>query len=113
MLRKLRAMGMRLFRAGRTQNEFEAELASHIALHTEEGVRAGLSPEEARRRAMIRLGGAGQVQQAMRERDAARHPAADRRRRRDADRARRRAGFGGYVWRRPSASQHALSRRAA
>ena len=68
MLRKLRAMGMRLFRAGRTQNEFEAELASHIALHTEEGVRAGLSPEEARRRAMIRLGGAEQVQQAMRER---------------------------------------------
>jgi hypothetical protein len=68
MLRKLRAMGMPLFRAGRTQSEFEAELASHIALHTEEGVRAGLSPEEARRRAMIRLGGAEQVQQAMRER---------------------------------------------
>ena len=68
MLRKLRAVWMRLPRAGRMPEDFDAELESHIAFHTDEGVRAGLSAEEARRRALIRLGGAEQVQQAMRER---------------------------------------------
>lgn len=68
MLRKLRAVWIRLFRTGHAQNAFEAELESHVAMHVEDGVRAGLSPEEARRRALIRLGGAEQVQQAMRER---------------------------------------------
>src|SRR5580658_821410 len=68
MLRKLRAVWIRLLRAGRMPEDFDDELESHIAFHTDEGVRAGLSAEEARRRALIRLGGAEQVQQAMRER---------------------------------------------
>lgn len=66
MLRKLRAFWMRLRHV--PSGDFNAELDSHIALHTEEGVRAGLSPEEARRQALIRLGGAEQVRQARRER---------------------------------------------
>ncbi len=37
-------------------------------MHTEDGIRAGLSPEEARRQALIRLGGAAQTNQAYRER---------------------------------------------
>jgi putative ABC transport system permease protein len=37
-------------------------------LHTDESIRAGLSPEEARRQALIRLGGAEQTRQAHRER---------------------------------------------
>jgi predicted permease len=48
--------------------EFAAELASHVEMHTDDGIRAGLSPEEARRQALIRLGGMEQTRQAYRER---------------------------------------------
>lgn len=65
MLRRLRALWVRLF--VRRADDVEAELESHVALHTEDGVRAGLSPGEARRQALIRLGGAEQTRQALRE----------------------------------------------
>jgi predicted permease len=67
----LRALGLRLlglFRARRPEDDFAAELESHVALHTDDGIRAGLSPEEARRRALIRLGGVEQTRQAHRDR---------------------------------------------
>jgi putative ABC transport system permease protein len=70
-MRKLRAFCFRLldfFRGRRAGEDFAAELASHIALHTDAGVRAGLTEEEARRQALIRLGGVEQTQQAHRER---------------------------------------------
>jgi predicted permease len=54
-------------RASHGAGEFDAELESHITMHIEDGVRAGLTPEEARRRALIRLGGAEQARQAYRE----------------------------------------------
>jgi putative ABC transport system permease protein len=66
VLRKLRAIGMRLRRV--QNDEIDAELGSHVAMHTEDGVRAGLSPEEARRQALIQLGGTEQTRQAYRER---------------------------------------------
>jgi len=69
-MRKLRALWMRLggiLRGGR-DDEFTAELESHVALHTEDSIRAGMSPEEARRQALICLGGAEQTRQAYRER---------------------------------------------
>jgi predicted permease len=59
---------MRLCNARQKRHDFDAELESHVAMHTEDGVRAGLSPEEARRQALIKLGGAEQARQAMRER---------------------------------------------
>jgi hypothetical protein len=65
---KLRALGIRFAAAKRAQDEIEAEIESHIAMHTDEGVRAGLNPEEARRQAVIKLGGQEQVRQAYRER---------------------------------------------
>ena len=68
LITNLRALGLRLLRARRGDAEFQAELESHIAMHTEDGVRAGLSREEARRRALIRLGGVEQTRQAYRER---------------------------------------------
>ena len=64
----LRSLWMRVFGARQKPDEFDAELQSHVALHTEDGVRAGLSPEEARRQALIRLGGAEQTRQAYRDR---------------------------------------------
>lgn len=68
---KLRAFWVRLrglFGARREEAEFAAELESHVAMHTADGIRGGLSREEARRQALIRLGGVEQTRQAWRER---------------------------------------------
>ena len=56
------------FRARSIEDDFAAELESHIELHTENGMRAGLSRTEARRLALVRLGGAEQTRQSHRER---------------------------------------------
>ena len=45
-----------------------AELDSHVQLHTEENIRAGMAPEQARRTALLKLGGAESTRQAYRER---------------------------------------------
>jgi len=52
----------------RKAKEFDAELESHIAMDVEARVRAGASRDDARREALIRLGGAEQARQAYRER---------------------------------------------
>lgn len=70
-MRQLRAFLHRLrglFRSRRADADFSAELEAHVALHTDEGIRSGLDPREARRQALIRLGGAEQTRQAHRER---------------------------------------------
>jgi predicted permease len=51
----------------RLDREFEQELDSHLALATEENLRRGLSPEEARRAARLRLGGVTQLRETHRE----------------------------------------------
>lgn len=69
-MRKFRALFMRLaglLHAQHSEDEITAELECHIAMDTEEGIRAGLDPQEARRRALIRLGGSEQVRQRYRE----------------------------------------------
>jgi predicted permease len=69
-MRKLRALWIRLRGmgcTGRTDREFTAELESHLQMHVEDNLRSGLPPEEARRQALIRLGGLEQAQQAFRE----------------------------------------------
>ena len=48
--------------------ELDAELEAHVAMDTEAGVKAGLDAAEARRQALLRLGGAEQTRQAYRER---------------------------------------------
>ena len=70
-MRKLRGFLLRLcglFGSRRPEKEFADELESHVALDTEAGVRNGLTAAEARRQALIRLGGAEQTRQAWRER---------------------------------------------
>jgi predicted permease len=70
-MRNLRSFVLRFlgfFRFRKPDADFAAELESHVELHTDEGIRAGLSPEEACRKALIRLGGAEQTRQAHRER---------------------------------------------
>ena len=59
-MRSLRRFFTRLFNsaARRTQEErLREEITEHIALQTEENLRAGLSPIEARRQAMLKFGG--------------------------------------------------------
>jgi predicted permease len=70
-MRKLRALWMRLrgmCSARRAEMDFAAELENHLAMHIEDGMRAGLDREEARRQALIRLGGLEQAKIAHRER---------------------------------------------
>jgi predicted permease len=45
-------------RAGRLDREFDQELESHVALSTDDYVRAGLSEDAARRKALLDVGGA-------------------------------------------------------
>jgi hypothetical protein len=48
--------------------EIAEELESHLQMHSDDGVRSCLSPEEARRRALIALGGVEQAQENYRDR---------------------------------------------
>jgi len=52
---------------GRLDQDFEQELEAHLALLTEENIRRGLPPEEARRDARLRLGGITQLRETHRE----------------------------------------------
>src|SRR5262249_35692925 len=59
-VRGLRAWFLRLaglFRQQRRDQEFAAELESHLQMHIDDNLRAGMSPAEARRQALIKLGG--------------------------------------------------------
>ena len=69
-MRRLRALWMRFAGVVRRRSceDFSAELESHIAMATDDGIRAGLRPEEARRQAIVKLGGMEQTRQAYRER---------------------------------------------
>ena len=63
-MRQLRALWMRicvLLGSARFREDFDAELENHVAEHTREGVLTGLSEAEARRQAVLRLGGAEQA----------------------------------------------------
>ncbi len=58
--RQLRAWFLRVggaFDRKRQERELDAELRSHVEMHVDDGVRSGLAPEEARRRAFASLGG--------------------------------------------------------
>ena len=47
----------------RQDDEFEAEVAAHLELLIEEGIRRGATPEDARRQAILRFGGPVQIQE--------------------------------------------------
>src|SRR6266436_2780014 len=70
-MRQLRAWVLRLGELlGRTRRERDlaAEMESHLQLHIDENLRAGMSAEEARRQALIKLGGVEQTKEMVRER---------------------------------------------
>lgn len=71
VVRALRAFARRaagLFGKARSERALDDELASHLEIATDEGVRSGLDPAEARRRAVLQLGGVEQVKEAYRDR---------------------------------------------
>jgi hypothetical protein len=70
-LRKMRASLSRLaglFQKDRRDRDLSEELDSHLALHIEENLRRGLTPEEARREALIKLGGIEPAKEIYRDR---------------------------------------------
>lgn len=70
-MRPLRALAYRLpglFRQNRRERELADEIDSHLQLHIEDNLRAGMSPEEARRYALLKLGGMTPTMQSLRER---------------------------------------------
>ena len=59
-MKRMRVCGWRLlglFVKSRRERELADELDGHLAMHIDDGLRAGLTREEARRRAILKLGG--------------------------------------------------------
>src|SRR5258708_24285582 len=70
-MRQLRGWSLRLagmFNRRQRDCELSAEMESHLQMHMEENIRAGMSPLEARRLALIQLGGVESVKESYRRR---------------------------------------------
>jgi predicted permease len=70
-MRRLRAFFIRIagiFGKSKRDRELSAELESHLQLHIDDNIRAGMTPQEARRRAIIKLGGIESTKESYRDR---------------------------------------------
>lgn len=67
-LRALLARIAGLFAKQGSDDDLRAELESHVEMETAENIRRGLSPEEARRQALLSSGGLAQAEEAVRDR---------------------------------------------
>jgi putative ABC transport system permease protein len=70
-MRRIRALFLRLgamFTWSRHEREMADEFECHLQMHIEDNVHAGMAPEEARRQALIKLGGMDQVKEIYRDR---------------------------------------------
>ena len=70
-MRQLRAWLFRLqglFTKAARERDFADELESHLQMHIDDNIRAGMSPQEARRVAVMKLGGIDQTKEAYRDR---------------------------------------------
>ena len=70
-MRRLRALLIRvagLFGRDRREGELAAEIESHLQFHIDDNLRAGMSPVEARRQAVLRLGGVESTKENYRDR---------------------------------------------
>ncbi len=69
-MRKLRELILRLgglFDKQRKDRELDEEIESHLQLHIEDNLRLGTTPKEARREAVIKLGGIESMKEAYRD----------------------------------------------
>ena len=62
----LRFLGV--FAANRSERDLSAELDSHLQMHIDDNIKSGMTPQEARRRALIALGGVEQTKEEYRDR---------------------------------------------
>ena len=62
----LRAIGV--FASNRSEREISAELEAHLQLHIDDNIRAGMPRDEARRRALVALGGIERTKEEYRDR---------------------------------------------
>jgi hypothetical protein len=70
-MRKLRAWLLRfkgLFLTHARERDFADELDSHLQMHIDDNISTGMSPQEARRVAIMKLGGVDQAKEAYRDR---------------------------------------------
>jgi macrolide transport system ATP-binding/permease protein len=70
-MKRLRAWILRLtgvLPSERRQREMAEEIESHVQMQTEDNLRSGMTPEQARREAILKLGGVESAKQAYRER---------------------------------------------
>ena len=56
-----------LFRRDRQDREMAREFESHLQMHIDDNIRAGMSPEQARREALLKFGGMEAVKESVRE----------------------------------------------
>ena len=66
-LKRLVARVAAFFSGRALDRDFDQELASHLAMQTDENIASGMTPEEARRAARIRFGGEQSIRQQHRE----------------------------------------------
>jgi hypothetical protein len=58
---------LNLFRKRQLDGELTAEFSTHLALYMEENLRTGMSRAEARRQALLMLGGLEQTRESVRD----------------------------------------------
>ena len=71
MMRRARAGVLRLagmLSGSRRRSEFDDELQAHLAMHIDDNIRAGMTPDQARRNALVALGGVESVRESYRDR---------------------------------------------
>jgi predicted permease len=56
-----------LLRKSHRERDFHSELSTHLQLHMEDNLRAGMSPQQARKDALLKLGGLEQTKELVRE----------------------------------------------
>ena len=69
-MRRLRELILRfggLFNKQRKDRELDDEIESHLQMHIDDNLRSGMTDEEARRQAMIKLGGIESTKEAYRD----------------------------------------------
>src|SRR5579872_1395331 len=70
MLNRARAWWRRVFaflRSSKRDRDLADELDAHVQLHIDDNLRIGMSPEEARRHAMLKLGGLESIKERVRD----------------------------------------------
>jgi predicted permease len=67
-MRKLRALLLRFKGLFSKHDDFADELESHLQMHIDDNIHVGMSPQEARRVAVMKLGGVDQTTEAYRDR---------------------------------------------